>query len=250
MPRRWILGGLAGLLLLTGAGVGVRMLREGRSTATMTTSAVTRAFAARRIALEVEPTFGLPIGSTAHALGVLSNRPAASRQGVVVVIVVRSGAEARGLGSRHMNPKSRNVCGDMTADDFRVCQHGTSSRRSRRATTLTARETRRGSSGLNGRRGDARHRGLTCPPGALRSFQRPASPRLDRYALDGFGTTVAADFISGCAFGAPLAEEHHVDEQVRDRFAGIKSDPECDRVPGDRRHGERVDRDQFALCSE
>ena len=122
MPRRWILRGIAGILLLAGGGLAMRILREGNSTAAMTTSAVTRAFAARGIALEVEPKFGLPIGSTEHALGIFSNRPASSRQGVVVVIVVRSSAQAKALGSRRIDPHSRNVCGGKTASDYRVWQ--------------------------------------------------------------------------------------------------------------------------------
>ena len=122
MPRRWILGALVAFLLLAGAGAALRLLGAGRpKSAVVTTSVVTRAFAARGITLQAD-TFGLPPDSKAHALGILSNRPTASRLGVVVVIVLKSVAEAAVLGSRRINPKLRNVCGGTTANDYRVWQ--------------------------------------------------------------------------------------------------------------------------------
>ena len=119
---RWILWGLAGVLAVAGLAVAVRALRSDGSRSTITTAAVTRAFAARGIALEADPDLGLAPGLVAHVEGILWNRPRASSEGVVIVIVTRSTAEARALSAHQMAPTTRDVCGETTAKDFRTWQ--------------------------------------------------------------------------------------------------------------------------------
>lgn len=119
---RWVLLGLAGLLVVAAAGL-AHKYRSSRSTSTVTPAKVTRDFATRGLALEADPSFGLEPGSRAHLVGpVLSNRRRAASQGVVTVIVTRSTAEAKSLLTRYQASSAkgaRSVCGST---NYRVWQ--------------------------------------------------------------------------------------------------------------------------------
>jgi hypothetical protein len=123
MHRRSVPWGLAALLVLAAAGVAAHEFQSSRSSSTLTPVSVTQDFAARGLVLAPDPSFGLEPGSPAHAVGpVLTNRCRAVSQGVVIVIVTRSTAEAKGLLTRYQASKlasDASVCG---SPDYRMWQ--------------------------------------------------------------------------------------------------------------------------------
>jgi hypothetical protein len=111
---RWAPWGAAILLVVAALGL-VHQYRASRSPSTLTPAKVAVEFAARGLALEADPSFGLEPGTHAHVLGhVLSNRRRAATQGVVTVIVTRSASEAKSLLTRFQASNlasDRSVCG-------------------------------------------------------------------------------------------------------------------------------------------
>ena len=124
MRTRWLLAGVAGIILIAGVGLVVRSSHPGSKQAPVTIASVTRAFAARGIALEPELDAGVAPGVKAHPLGILWNGSRASREGVVSVIVLPSVAQAKLVNAQHMPPTARDVCGGLPAADHRQWQAG------------------------------------------------------------------------------------------------------------------------------
>jgi hypothetical protein len=122
MRTRWIVGGLAGLVIVAGVALAVHSRSASDTKAAITPAAVTRAFAARGIAIEHDANAMLEPGTTAHVRGILWNQPHASSQGVLTVLVVGSAAEARRLSLRHPDPTVTDVCGGTTASDYHTWQ--------------------------------------------------------------------------------------------------------------------------------
>jgi hypothetical protein len=120
MRRRWLLGGVAGVAVVTGAGLAIWSSRPGPTSSAATISSVTKAFAAKGISLEIDPAAGLAPGERGRALGVLWNQPHAAQQGVVQVIVLRSEAEARGVVqySKRLDRSLTDTCGRTLAVDY------------------------------------------------------------------------------------------------------------------------------------
>jgi hypothetical protein len=100
----------------------VRSRSSSTTKAAITLSGVTRAFAARGIAIERETNAMLEPGTTAHVKGILWNQPHASSQGVLTVLVVGSAAEAKRLSLRHPDPTVTDICGGTTASDYHTWQ--------------------------------------------------------------------------------------------------------------------------------
>ena len=119
-----MVAGTAGLLVLAGIGIAILASRAGSRTSPATVAAVTRAFAARRVVLQIDASAGLAPGVRAHPLGFLTNQPHASTQGLVEVVVLRSTAEALGLArySRRLDLTARDPCGDTGAVDLERLQ--------------------------------------------------------------------------------------------------------------------------------
>ena len=124
MRTRWLLGGVAGIILVAGVGVVVRASHSGSKQVPETIESVTHAFAIRGIALEPELNAGLAPGVKAHPLGILWNGSRASREGVISVIVLPSVAQAKLVNAQHMPPTARDVCGGLPAADHRQWQAG------------------------------------------------------------------------------------------------------------------------------
>ena len=124
MRRSRLVAGTVVLVAVAGIGVAIQASRAGSSTSPATVSAVTRAFAARRVQLEIDASAGLAPGVRAHPLGFLTNQPHASTQGLVEVVVLRSTAEALGLArySRRLDLTARDPCGDTGAVDLERLQ--------------------------------------------------------------------------------------------------------------------------------
>jgi hypothetical protein len=120
MHRRWVVGGLAGVLAVAAVGLAIRAASSGPARKPETIASVSRAFSAIGIPLEVEGGDGgvQQFLYRVHPLASLSNRPHTSRQGVVSVEILPTVAQAKILIAQQMNPADRDVCGGTTAADY------------------------------------------------------------------------------------------------------------------------------------
>jgi hypothetical protein len=125
MRTRWVLAGVAGMLAVAGVVAAIRSSQPRSHSSPATVSTVTKAFAARHIALEIDGagTEGLAPGVPGHPMAFLSNQPA-SGQGVVQVVVLRSTAEALGVirYGKRLDLSATDVCGRTLAVDLERLQ--------------------------------------------------------------------------------------------------------------------------------
>jgi hypothetical protein len=126
MRTRWVLAGVAGMLVVAGVVAAIRSSQSGSHSSPATVSAVTKAFAARHIALEIDGvgTVGLAPGEPGHPIAFLSNQSHASRAGVVQVVLMRSTAEALGVirYGKRLDLSATDVCGRTLAVDLERLQ--------------------------------------------------------------------------------------------------------------------------------
>jgi hypothetical protein len=127
MRRRWLLGGVAWVLVLAGVGLAIRASQSDAKKTPASIASVTKAFAARGIALELSSQAALAPDEKGRApLGILWNQPSASRQGLVTVVVLRSTADAQGVVryTRRLDVSVPDSCGRKLALDYSELQSG------------------------------------------------------------------------------------------------------------------------------
>ena len=120
-----MLAGVAAILAVAGFVAAIRSSQSGSQSSPATVSAVTKAFAARHIVLEIDGagTVGLAPGVPGHPIAFLSNQPA-SGQGVVQVVLLRSSAEALGVVryGKRLDLSGTDLCGRTLAADLERLQ--------------------------------------------------------------------------------------------------------------------------------